>query len=164
MRCSLSRTPRAPVISKPARRRAFLSSSTTGYESSSPSAMTSLSPLPTVGGSTLTLRTLSVPEARCSIQPSGAPPHTYRQWNLAATTDELERAGFEVLDGREELHPGMFYDIGAVVLYLRIIPWQIPGFDLAGYDQILRSLHAMMESGTPLKVNGHRFLVIARST
>jgi SAM-dependent methyltransferase len=94
----------------------------------------------------------------------GAPPHTYRLWNLAAATDELERAGFEVLDGREELLPGTFYDIGAVVLYLRIIPWQIPGFDLADYDQTLRSLHAMMESGTPLKVNGHRFLVIARST
>jgi hypothetical protein len=94
----------------------------------------------------------------------GAPPHTYRQWNLAAATDELERAGFEVLEWREELLPGTFYDIGAVVLYLRIIPWQIPGFDLADYDQTLRSLHAMMESGTPLKVNGHRFLVIARST
>jgi SAM-dependent methyltransferase len=94
----------------------------------------------------------------------GGPPHTYRQWNLAAATGELERAGFEVLDGREELLPGAFYDIGAVVLYLRIISWQIPGFDLAGYDTALRALHAMMESGTPLKVNGHRFLVIARST
>ena len=37
-------------------------------------------------------------------------------------------------------------------------------FDLAGYDEALRALHATMESGTPLKVNGHRFLVIARST
>ena len=77
MRCSLSRTPSVPVISKPtwrARRRAILSSSTTGYESSSPSAMTSLSPLPTVGGSTLTLRTLSVPGARCTIQPSDVTP------------------------------------------------------------------------------------------
>src|SRR5215204_5452099 len=94
----------------------------------------------------------------------GGPPHTYRLWNLAAATEELERVGFEVLDGREELLPGTFYDIGAVVLYLRIISWQIPGFDLAGYDTALRALHAMMESGTPLKVNGHRFLVIARST
>jgi SAM-dependent methyltransferase len=94
----------------------------------------------------------------------GAPPHTHRQWNLAAATEELERAGFEVLDGREELLPGTFYDIGAVVLYLRIIPWQIPGFDLAGYDDALRALHAMMESGAPLKINGHRFLITARST
>jgi hypothetical protein len=68
------------------------------------------------------------------------------------------------LDGREELLPGTFHDIGAVVLYLRIISWQIPAFDIAGYDDALRALHAKMESGTPLKVNGHRFLVIARST
>jgi hypothetical protein len=36
-----------------------------------------------------------------------------------------------------ELLPGAFHDIGAVVLYLRITPWQIPGFDLAGYDDVL---------------------------
>jgi SAM-dependent methyltransferase len=94
----------------------------------------------------------------------GAPPHTYRQWNLDAATGELERAGFEVLDGCEELLPGTFHDIGAVALFLRITPWQIPDFDLAGYDEGLRSLHSVMESGTPLKVNGHRFLIIARST
>jgi SAM-dependent methyltransferase len=89
----------------------------------------------------------------------GGPPHTDRLWNLAAATEELERAGFEVLDGREELLPGTFYDIGAVVLYLRIIFWQILGFDLASYDTALRALHAIMESGTPLKVNAHRFLI-----
>lgn len=94
----------------------------------------------------------------------GAPPHTYREWNLAVAKDELERAGFDVLDGREELLPGTFHDIGAVVLFLRITPWQIPGFDLAGYDQALRALHAVMKSGTPLKVNSHRFLIIAQST
>lgn len=94
----------------------------------------------------------------------GAPPHTYREWNLDAATDELEQMGFEVLDGREELLPGTFYDIGAVALYLRITPWQVPGFDLAGYDEALYALHGEMESGTPLKVNSHRFLVTARST
>ena len=94
----------------------------------------------------------------------GGPPHTYRLWNLAAATQELEQAGLEILDAREELLPGTFHDIGAVVLYLRIISWQIPDFDLAGYDEALRALHAMMESGTPLKVNAHRFLIIARSS
>ena len=93
----------------------------------------------------------------------GAPPQIYCQWNLAAATDELEQAGFEVLDGREELLPGAFIDIGAVALYLRITPWQISDFDLAGYDDKLRALHAVMESGTPLKVKSHRFLVTARS-
>jgi hypothetical protein len=50
------------------------------------------------------------------------------------------------------------------LLYLRIIPWQIPDFDLGSYDEALRALHAKMKSGTPFKVNGHRFLVVARST
>jgi hypothetical protein len=99
---------------------------------------------------------------RSSTAPS-ARRHTYRQWNLAAATDELG-AGFEVLGGREELLPTVFYDIGAVALFLRITLWQIPGFDLAGYDDALRALHRMMESGTPLKINSHRFLITARST
>jgi hypothetical protein len=60
--------------------------------------------------------------------------------------------------------PGAFHDIGAVVLYLRIISWQIPDFDLAGYDAALRALHAKMQGGTSLKVSSHRFLIIARST
>ena len=68
------------------------------------------------------------------------------------------------MGGREELLPRTFYDIGAVVLYLRIISWQIPGFDLASYDTALRALHAIMESGTLLEVNAHRFLIIARRT
>ena len=58
------------------------------------------------------------------------------------------------MGGREELLPAVFYDIGAVALFLRITPWQIPGFDLAGYDA-LRALHRMMESRTPLKVDSH---------
>lgn len=58
------------------------------------------------------------------------------------------------MGGREELLPAVFYDIGAVALFLRITPWQIPGFDLAGYD-VLRALHRTMESRTPLKVDSH---------
>ena len=86
----------------------------------------------------------------------GAPPHL-------PSMDPCRcdgRAG----GGREELLPAVFYDIGAVALFLRITLWQIPGFDLAGYDDALRALHRMMESGTPLKINSHRFLITARST
>ena len=91
-----------------------------------------------------------------------APPHTCHHWRLKAATDDLERAGFEILDQREELVPGTFHDIGAVALFLRITPWQIPNFDLAGYDDALRALHATMEGGTPLEVSHHRFLITAR--
>ncbi len=91
-----------------------------------------------------------------------APPHAYHDWGLEAATDELLRAGFEILDGREELLPGVFYDVGAVALFLRITPWQIPGFSLVVYDEALRVLHAAMDSGIPLRVSAHRFLITAR--
>jgi SAM-dependent methyltransferase len=83
-------------------------------------------------------------------------------WDLVRATAELTAAGFEVSDEREELVPATFHDIGAVVLYLRVVPWQIPDFDPVAYEKPLRALHATLSAGTPLTVASHRFLVEAR--
>lgn len=62
----------------------------------------------------------------------------------------------------EEQVPAWFHDIGAVVLFLRITPWQVPDFDPVRYEQPLRALHARLSAGTPLAVTCHRFLLTAR--
>jgi SAM-dependent methyltransferase len=92
----------------------------------------------------------------------GAPPHEFHYFDLAYATAELERGGFEILDGREELIPGSLHDIGAVVLLLRITPWHVPGFSVEAYDRPLRELHARLSAGTPLAVQTHRFVITAR--
>ncbi|MFC4565815.1 class I SAM-dependent methyltransferase [Nocardiopsis mangrovi] len=91
----------------------------------------------------------------------GAPPHDYAAWDLAAAAGEVEAAGLRVLDRREELIPAAFSDVGALVWFLRITPWQVPGFTVEGYRDRLLGLHARMASGTPLEVRAHRFLVVA---
>ncbi|WP_222106443.1 class I SAM-dependent methyltransferase [Catellatospora sichuanensis] len=91
-----------------------------------------------------------------------APPHTYRTWDLDTAVRELEQAGFAVADRREELVGGVLHDIGAVVLLLRLTPWQIPDFDPAGYGTQLRALHDRLAAGAVLRVHSHRFLLTAR--
>jgi hypothetical protein len=86
MRCSLSSIPRVPVISNPtrlARRRAFLSSSTTAHESSSPSAMTSLSPLPSAVHFPPGVRS---PSRERDVPPSPATSPRYQEYRDAQTT------------------------------------------------------------------------------
>ncbi|MFE2493549.1 class I SAM-dependent methyltransferase [Streptomyces scopuliridis] len=92
----------------------------------------------------------------------GAPGHVYGHWDLATARAGLAGAGFEILDAREALVPAAFHDIGAVLLFLRITPWQIPDFDAGRYDTRLRALHARLSSGRPLTVRCHRFVITAR--
>ncbi|GAA1367469.1 class I SAM-dependent methyltransferase [Catellatospora chokoriensis] len=91
-----------------------------------------------------------------------APPHTFRTWDLDTAARELERDGFTVADRREELVGGVLHDIGAVVLLLRLTPWQIPDFDPTVYETRLRVLHDRLAAGATLRVHSHRFLLTAR--
>lgn len=87
----------------------------------------------------------------------GAPPHGYRSWRLETATAELEDAGLEILWQQEASVPATFHDIGAIVMFLRITPWQIPDFAPDRYAQALQTLHPHM----PLNASCHRFALLA---
>ncbi|WP_223190679.1 hypothetical protein [Nonomuraea terrae] len=55
----------------------------------------------------------------------------------------------------------MFHDAGALVLFLRVLPWQVPGFDADAYGDRLRALHEEMERGRPLLATARRFALVA---
>lgn len=92
----------------------------------------------------------------------GAPPGRYAGWDLATAAAQLEEVGLAVAERREGHAPATFHDIGAVVLFLRITPWQVPNFDLDRYGHRLRELHGAMSAGSPLEVTCHRFLLTAQ--
>ncbi|MEV1173547.1 class I SAM-dependent methyltransferase [Nonomuraea sp. NPDC049784] len=92
----------------------------------------------------------------------GGPPHEDHAWDLAAATAALEAAGLEVTWSQEAGYPVTFRDIGALVLYLRVISWQVPGFHIDTYEDRLRALHAEMESGRALRATAHRFALLAQ--
>jgi SAM-dependent methyltransferase len=91
----------------------------------------------------------------------GAPSHSYADWNLDLAVGQIHRVGLGVLERGEEQVEATFRDVGAVVQFLRIAPWQVPGFTVDGYRSQLRRLHEALSDG-PLVVHAHRFYLVAQ--
>jgi hypothetical protein len=91
----------------------------------------------------------------------GAPPPDYGG-DCAKMVGELERAGFHVVESREEMPEFVFYDIGAVIYHLRGVSWQIPDFDVEKYDHELRAMDARIHSEGHFIAHDHRFLIKAQ--
>lgn len=92
----------------------------------------------------------------------GAPANTYAAWDLDAATEQLERGGLEIVRAAEAHPPSWFADVGAIALFLRITPWQVPDFGVDAYEDALRRIHDRLERDGRMEVTCHRFLVLAR--
>ena len=86
----------------------------------------------------------------------------YSYWTMSLITRRLNDAGFKLLTVREEFPLAEFADIGAVVFYLRIIPWQIVDFSVDKYRDKLYTIHENILTYGPLRVHDHRILVEAK--
>ena len=73
-----------------------------------------------------------------------------------------QAAGLEVVDLRPESLRTEFFDIGAVVYFLRKVVWMVPGFTVEQYRGELRALHDRIESEGPFVAYTTRFLIEAR--
>ncbi|MEG9298509.1 class I SAM-dependent methyltransferase [Mangrovibacillus sp. Mu-81] len=82
-------------------------------------------------------------------------------WNLEYARKELDQEGFDVLEWKEEEPVQRFYDIGALVYYLKAIPWQIPDFTINRYKDALITIHNTIQTKGYFEVNTNRFLLIA---
>ncbi len=70
--------------------------------------------------------------------------------------------GFTVIDAQEFHGPIRFFDVGALVWFARVIPWEFPGFSVEGCLDHLRSAQALLEERGELRGTTHRFLLLAR--
>ena len=75
---------------------------------------------------------------------------------------EAEEHGMEVLDVRQETLRTVFYDVGAVVYFLRKVIWTVPGFSVDAYRDRLLHMHEKMEREGPFVSHSQRFLIEAR--
>ncbi|WP_103954212.1 class I SAM-dependent methyltransferase [Nonomuraea solani] len=91
------------------------------------------------------------------------PPHVDVDWDLATAAAALSGAGLEVTWRQEAVYITTFHDIGALVLFLRVVSWQVPGFTPEKYAGRLRALHEDMENGRPLRATARRFALRARA-
>jgi hypothetical protein len=70
--------------------------------------------------------------------------------------------GLEVVDLRSERPRTAFYDIGAVVYFLRLVVWIVPDFTVGRYRSQLRQLHEHIERDGAFESTASRFLIEAR--
>ena len=71
-------------------------------------------------------------------------------------------AGLEVLDLREERLEIRFFDVGAVVYFLRKVLWTVPGFAVESYRPQLLAMHNAIERHGSYSSHSERFLIEAK--
>ena len=81
---------------------------------------------------------------------------------LNITEAKFRAAGFEIVEAQECFRSISFSDVGALVWFARVIPWEFPGFSVDTHlDRLLEAQRILEEKGC---VDGHihRFILVAR--
>ncbi|HET9874871.1 MAG TPA: methyltransferase domain-containing protein [Mycobacterium sp.] len=75
---------------------------------------------------------------------------------------QAEAAGLQVSQARMERLRAEFFDVGAVIYFLRKVIWTVPGFTVERYHDRLRDLHDRIEAEGPFVAHSTRTLIEAR--
>jgi SAM-dependent methyltransferase len=78
------------------------------------------------------------------------------------TRGAAERAGLEVVQLQSSALRVEFFDVAAVVYFLRKVLWTVPGFTIGRYEDRLRAMHAHIETHGSFVSTARRMLVEAR--
>jgi len=73
----------------------------------------------------------------------------------------MRAAGLSVVDVQEWSGRLAFTDVGAVVYYLKAVPWLIPGFSVASHTANLMALQEQVQSGGELVYEARNYLMEA---
>ena len=91
----------------------------------------------------------------------GAQPYSdVRNAQLAVLA--ARSVGFDVIDLREESLPIFFFDVGAVVYFLKKVIWTVPDFTVAKYSERLSEMHEHIEKNGSFQSHSQRFLIEAQ--
>jgi len=90
------------------------------------------------------------------------PSFLFIKWGLAAALTGLYEENFEIELAEKAVLSSTFCDIGAVVYYLKAIPWQVEGFDPTTHTDSLMKIHNIIEGQGKFVATAHRFIIIAK--
>ena len=88
-------------------------------------------------------------------------PFPFESWNLESALTQLITTGFEILEWKTCKINYYFQDIGAIIYFLKVCEWQIPGFSVGEYRDRLLALHQLIQEHEGFTSSGERFLIIA---
>jgi SAM-dependent methyltransferase len=89
-------------------------------------------------------------------------PGSFRDPELARAS--AEAAGLRVLDLRTARLRTVFYDVGAVVYFLRLVIWIVPDFTVDAYRDRLQALDEHIRTQGSFLAHATRFLIEARKS
>lgn len=90
------------------------------------------------------------------------PAEIHRKRHPEDARAAAEAAGLHVIDLRLEKLRTEFFDIGAVIYFLRKVIWMVPDFTVDRYRPQLRALHERIQRDGPFVAHTTRFLIEAR--
>ena len=85
----------------------------------------------------------------------------YPHHTLANNRRLLEEAGLVIREAKEHFSPIRFFDVGALVYFAKILPWEFPGFTVDGCLETLFRLEAQRRRDGFVEGTEHRFLLLA---
>ena len=85
-------------------------------------------------------------------------------WSLRRTVNQLKEAGLTILEAKDDISLTRFYDVGAIVYYLKVTHWQFPDFTVEKYFDRLVAIQAIIEQQGYIDITRHRFLIVAQKT
>ncbi|HEY3890305.1 MAG TPA: class I SAM-dependent methyltransferase [Caulobacteraceae bacterium] len=80
---------------------------------------------------------------------------------LGAAKQQLQALGFDVRQAEDWRGQVTFLDVGALVYFLKAIPWIVDDFGVETHLDALAVLQARIESGRPLQFTETRFVIHA---
>jgi SAM-dependent methyltransferase len=92
----------------------------------------------------------------------GPQPEVWARRHPDTEGAQARAAGLQIVDMRMERLRQEFFDIGAVIYFLRKVIWTVPDFTVQRYYARLRQLHERIEAEGPLIAHASRVLVEAR--
>jgi hypothetical protein len=89
-------------------------------------------------------------------------PRKGAQYEPEAVRADAVAAGMEIIDLRSERLRAEFFDVGAVIYFLRKVIWTVPDFSVDAHLDRLRQMHELIEAQGPFVAHATRVLVEAR--
>jgi SAM-dependent methyltransferase len=88
--------------------------------------------------------------------------YQYNEWCLNKAIIEMNEVYLKIIKRLEDISKMRFFVIGAIIYYLKCIPWQIPNFDIEKSFGRIEELNKQIEIDGYLDILMHRFIIIAQ--
>jgi len=91
----------------------------------------------------------------------GSPP-LFQEHTIENYVNALKGMGWRILRTDELLYPIKFFDVGALVYYAKVVPWEFPDFSVKTHLDKLFACQQEIEEKGFLSGTGHRWIIAAQ--